>query len=305
MKKTSGTIVFFGSGPVAAASLEALAKSFQIECVITKKRPPHHKEPAPVEELAKKLGLNMSYANDKLELDKLVTSSNYKSHLGVIVDFGVIVSTRTIKSFKKGIVNSHFSLLPEWRGADPITFSVLSGQEETGVSLMLIVENLDEGPLLAQEKVPIPKTITTPELTDELVKKSNQMLTKYLPDYLSGKLKPYSQPSDINATYSRKLTKLDGAIDWNMRATAIERQIRAYSGWPGSRSTLLGKDTIITEAEVVDKTGVPGEVLRIDKQLVVCCGEKAINVLGLKPAGKSEMTGQAFLAGYGKHLDRF
>src|SRR5882672_4684555 len=89
-------------------------------------------------------------ASNKTELDSLLGQLHFTSRLGVLIDFGVIVSQKAIDHFDLGIINSHFSILPEWRGADPITFSILSGQEETGVSLMLLVRAMDEGPLLAQ-----------------------------------------------------------------------------------------------------------------------------------------------------------
>ncbi len=302
MKKTLETIVFFGSGPVAAASLEHVAKHFSIEYVITKQAPPHHRGSVPVRELAEKLKLPLQFANTRDELDKLLRSLKPISQVGLIVDYGVIVSKQAIKTFKYGIINSHFSLLPKWRGADPITFSILSGQTETGVSLMLIVEALDEGQLLVQETVSIAPDATTPSLTAQLIEKSNEMLVKYVPLYLASKIKPYDQPQEQAATYSRKLVKEDGAIDWNERASTIERQIRAYAGWPGSRTTLAGKEVAIVEAEVVNMTGTPGEVLTLDNKLVVCAGEGAIHIIRLKPAGGKEMPGSAFIAGHKNRL---
>src|SRR5687768_10593623 len=132
MNKKSEPIVFFGSGPVAAESLRLLAQDFTIEAVITKPRAAHHKGDVPVLTLAESLGLPTETAYDKKSLDKLFETKAFKSRLGVLVDFGIIVSQAVIDYFPFGIVNSHFSLLPEWRGADPITFSILSGQKETG-----------------------------------------------------------------------------------------------------------------------------------------------------------------------------
>jgi methionyl-tRNA formyltransferase len=128
MTSTSKTILFFGSGPVAAASLRSLADNFSVEAVITKAVPAHHKGVAPVEELAGELGLPIIFASTKKELDEVFTERTFTSKVGVVVDYGVIISQEVIDVFPLGIVNSHFSLLPEWRGADPITFSILSGQ---------------------------------------------------------------------------------------------------------------------------------------------------------------------------------
>ncbi|MCA9342954.1 hypothetical protein KC950_03020, partial [Candidatus Saccharibacteria bacterium] len=169
MKKTSKTVVFFGSGPVAAKSLGFLAKNFDVEAVITKPRPPHHRGSVPVLELAEQLKIKTYTVKNKQELDKLLYSTTFRSKVGVLIDFAIIVTKKSIDAFPLGIVNSHFSLLPEWRGPDPITYSILSGQEYSGTSLMLLAPGVDEGPLLAQSKLEISQTMTTPELTEQLI----------------------------------------------------------------------------------------------------------------------------------------
>src|SRR3989344_3602452 len=166
--KTSNKLVFFGSGPVAAKSLRLLAQDFTIEAVITKPRLPHHRGAVPVLELAQKLKLPVYTASNKMELDELFDSLKFESEAAILIDFGIIISQKVIDYFPLGIINSHFSILPQWRGADPITFAVLSGQKATGVSLMLLVEKMDEGPLLAYSEYDMPAGITTPRLTDAL-----------------------------------------------------------------------------------------------------------------------------------------
>src|SRR5579884_3510995 len=147
MKKMSETIVFFGSGPVAAASLELLAPVFNIEAVVTKPKPPHHKGRFEVLELADRLNLKVLTASDQAQLSQLFQTKSLSSRLGLLIDFGIIVPKDVIDYFHLGIINSHFSLLPRWRGADPISFAILNGDKTTGVSLMLLVPALDEGPL--------------------------------------------------------------------------------------------------------------------------------------------------------------
>lgn len=290
-------IVFFGSGPVSAKSLELLLKNFSVEAVITKPKPPHHKQEFPVISVAKTNNLPIHLAKNKKELSQLFKDQIFESKLGVLIDFGIIVAQDVISYFPKGIINSHFSVLPEWRGADPITFAVLSGQKTTGVSLMLLVEKMDEGPLLAYgEYKPVPN-ITTPVLTDHLINFSDQMLTAEIPRYLAG-AKPSPQTiTGRKVSYSKKLKKSDGIVDWTKPAVQIEREIRAYLGWPRSNANLLGKDIIITKAHVTDDKGKPGNVSSSTKELIVFCGEKAIRIDKLIPSGKKEMTGKAFLAG--------
>jgi len=284
------SIVFFGSGPVAAASLGFLSKNFNVEMVITKAVPTHHKEIAPVEQLANKLRLPIIFANTKQELDDIIDNHKFQSRLGILVDYGVIVSSKAIDCFEKGIVNSHFSLLPEWRGADPITFSILSGQPKTGVSLMLIEPSLDTGKLLTRKSINIKSDDTSISLTGRLVGLSNQLLCEYIPRYMSGDIKPKNQPHPDRATYSRKLTKADGLIDWGKSAEQIEREIRAYYEWPRSHTTVNDKLIIVTKAHVSDKR---------ENQLDILCGNSnylSIDEL-IAPSGRT-MTAKDFINGY-------
>jgi methionyl-tRNA formyltransferase len=298
MKKTSETVVFFGSGPVAAESLQLLARDFNVEAVITKPKPPHHRGAFPVISLAEKLGIKTYLPANKRELSELFKVKPVNSRLGIVIDYGIIINQDVIDHFPLGIVNSHFSLLPEWRGADPITFAILSGQQKTGVSLMVIDAGLDTGKLITQRSLAIEPDDTTPTLTSKLIMLSHELLVEYLPRYVSGEVKPRNQPHPDRATYSRLLTKEDGLIDWQKPAVQLEREVRAFAGWPKSRTNLAGKEVIITKARATDRSGVPGTVSIDGKRLIVATGEASLIIEKLKPAGKNEMTGEAFIAGH-------
>lgn len=288
------SVVFFGSGPVAAQSLALLSDKFTVEAIITK--------PSTVYEMTEALpGVQVYTVSSRRELDELITATPLKSNLGVLIDFGIIVSRTVIDAFELGIINSHFSVLPEWRGADPISFAVLSGQKTTGVSLMLIDEGMDTGKVLVTKSIPVSSDETTPSLTAKLINLSDQLLDEYIPRYISGEVQPRSQSHPDRATYSRKLTKEDGIIDWQKPAVVIEREIRAFIDWPKSRTQLAGKDIVITSAHVREETGSPGTVSVHGKEVIVYCGKGALSIDTLKPAGKKEMPAKAFLAGYG-HL---
>ncbi len=293
----SEPIVFFGSGPVAAASLRLLAADFQIEAVITKPRPAHHRHPFPVLALADELGLKTYTARTGKEVSALFAKHAFRSPAGVIIDHGIILGADVIDAFPRGIVNSHFSLLPRWKGPDPISFAILNGDKETGVSLMVIAEKLDEGKLIAQEPFSLADDITTPELTDRLVDLSHRLLVRNLPLYVSGDITPYPQPAAAES-YSRKLSKADGVIDWRKPAVQLEREVRAYAGWPRSRTTLGKTDVVITKAHVAEGTGTPGTARTENKELAVYCGEGMLVIDALIPAGKRDMPASAFLAGY-------
>ncbi len=290
MINSSKTIIFFGSGPVAASSLEFLAQHFNIETVVTKARPIYHKHAAPVEELAKKLNLSINYANTRQELDDIVIKRSFESQLGIVVDYGVIISEQVINSFKLGIVNSHFSLLPQWRGADPITFSILSGQEKTGVSLMVIDQTLDTGKLIAQKELEIGPDETAISLTHKLIDLSNSLLLEYIPLYQNGQINLFEQPNQDLATYSRKISKEDGLIKSTKPAKQIEREIRAFLGWPGSRIIYNGKNIIVKKAHISDRPQTKLDILCSDGKYLL------IDEL-IAPSGK-KMTASAFLNGH-------
>lgn len=302
-------IVFFGSGPVAAKSLELLLEWCDVEMVVTKPQPPHHKQPFPVLEVTSQHNLRTLTPQGRKELSELFASKPVSSRVGVVIDYGFIINQDVIDHFPLGIINSHFSLLPEWRGADPITFAILSGQHQTGVSLMRIVAAMDEGPLLAAGTYDIAPDETTPELTNELIELSGLLLKEFLPDYATGRLEVVPQEEyvrlqgkDFHPTYSRKLSKEDGVLDFSKPARQLEREIRAFIDWPKSRTTLGGKDVVITKAYAAPKSrpdSKPGEVsadmdagiIRIETSDGGLCVER------LKPASKPEMSAKAFLAG--------
>ena len=298
MKKTSKTtpisgtkLVFFGSGPVSAASLSSLRGDFEIEAVVTK--------PSTAKEMAACAPDAPQFAvSNRRELSQLFAEREFTSRLGVVVDFGIIIGQDVIGRFPLGIINSHFSLLPRWRGADPISFAILHGDKTTGVSLMVIDESLDTGDLLSQETMAIPPGCTTPQLTDQLVRLSNAMLRKFLPRYAEGKLRPYPQPDSEQATYSRKLEKQDGVIDWHKPAEQIEREIRAFAGWPRSVGEIGGHSLIITAAKVIGKNGKPGGYEASKDSLAVFCGKGALDIQRVQPPGKKQMPIADFLRGY-------
>ncbi len=304
---TSGKInpeptVFFGSGPVAARSLELLLEHTPVEVVITKPRPPHHKGDVPVLALAEARGLRVITAANKAELNQRIAEESFQSRYAVLIDFGIIVSQAVIDTFELGIINSHFSLLPHLRGADPITWSIANGDETTGVSLMCVDEGLDTGTLITSRTLHLEPTDTTISLTEKLIDLSDALIQEYVPRYLAGDITPHNQPHPDRATYSRKLTKDDGRIDWNDSAVSIERKIRAFIEWPQSRARFAGLDVIITRAHVVPGAGTPSTYHLEGNEFIVYTGDQALSIDALKPAGKKEMPIQAFLAGYRSKL---
>lgn len=297
-------VVFFGTGPVAAKSLELLSEWAAIEAVVTKPKPAHHKGSFPVLEVAEQLDLTVFTVTDKKSLDELMASRPVRAEVAILIDFGIIVSQAVIDYFPKGIINSHFSLLPQWRGADPITFAILSGQAQTGVSLMLLVQQMDEGPLLAVGMADV-ASMTTPELIESLIYLSNGLLEREVPRYLAGETAAIEQDAvsglipdyPTEQSYSRKLNKADSQLDFTKPAAQLEREIRAFIEWPKSRTTVGGKEVVITAAHVAEGIGEPGTIWQEHKHFGFYTSDGILVVDKLKPAGKPEMTAEGFLAG--------
>ncbi len=306
------SVVFFGSGPVAAASLRLLAKNFVVEAVITKPRPLHHKGAVPVLDLCASPEAptqRVITVSNKSELSSILQTEHFVSQLGVVIDFGIIISQDVIDAFAFGIINSHFSLLPQWRGADPITFSILSGQKQTGVSIMRITAGLDEGPLLAVGVYDMQGSETTPSLTAHLIKLSDGLLRDTLPGYVDGKIQPAPQETyaqrlgyPSQPTFSRKLRKEDSVLNFAKPAEQLEREVRAFAGWPKSRFVLGDKEFTVTASHVESRSSSKtGTIWLEDKRFGFYCAQNSLVIDRIVPAGKKEMTADAFLAGY-RHL---
>jgi methionyl-tRNA formyltransferase len=216
----------------------------------------------------------------------------------VAIDFGLIINQAVINQFEFGIINSHFSLLPEWRGADPITYALLSGQEQTGVSLMLIDAGLDTGNIIAQSNIKIEPSDNNSTLTHKLLSCSNDLLDNYLESFLLGDIETIKQ-SILPTTFSRKLIKNDGLINWDKPATVIERDIRAFNIWPKSHCKVGQVNVIITQSRVVDFELQIGKFIFLnDNQLMVGCKCGSLEILELMPLGKRPMLAKAFINGY-------
>ena len=295
------SIVFFGTGPVSLASLESIASKYPVEAVITKPDTTNHGKvkKSEVKSWALEHNVPIFEPRSSADISRLFLDSRFTSQLAVVIDYGHIIPSDVIDFFPHGIINSHFSLLPQWRGADPITFAVLSGQKETGVTLMSIDSGLDTGKIIAQNSIQISPHETSETLTNKLISLSNDLLTEELPNIFSGNITPYEQDEE-GVSYSRKITKEDGFFSFSKSADELEHQVRAFISWPGSYTQLDDTRVVITSTAVQDmqnsmQPGTP--VLLGKKRFGIVCADKILEIIELKPAGKKIMTAEAFLAG--------
>ncbi len=232
--------------------------------------------------------------------DSIDQLKSYTADVGVLVAYGRIVPQSLIDIFPAGIVNIHPSLLPLHRGSTPIESVLLSGERKTGVSLMRLSSVMDAGDVYAYSELALHGRETKQELADTLLDLGSEMLVSILPRIVDGEIIGRPQ-DDRGATYDGMITKKHGSIDLTKPATQLEREIRAYAGWPGSHTVVAGKDVVVTAAHVaynsvenVDKK----TIFIANKQLCLQTADGILVIDELKPAGKSAMPASAFLAGH-------
>ncbi|HVV25777.1 MAG TPA: methionyl-tRNA formyltransferase [Candidatus Saccharimonadales bacterium] len=299
------TLVFFGNERLATGVtttvpvLQALvAAGYRVAAVVVSQSDPAQSRKArtlEVATVAQQLGIPLLAPAKLTDIkDQL---QEIGAQAGILVAYGKLVPPEIIDLFPRGIINIHPSLLPKRRGSTPIENVILYGEKETGVSLMQLVEEMDAGPIYAQEVVPITGRETKQQLADVLLNAGKDLLIKYLPAILDGSLT--GQPQEkIEATYDKQIKKDVGELDTTKPAAQLEREIRAYAGWPRSRLTLGTTEVIITQAHISDQNGTPGTLWLEGRQLGVHCAEGTLVIDRLIPPGKKEMTAEAFLAGY-------
>jgi len=304
MTNTSKTLIFFGNERLAsgietdAPILKSLIESgYDIPFIVVSQGESSGRKSRKLEviELAEEHSIEVKFVEKMADLAEEISNSG--ASFGVLAAFGRIVPQTIIDLFEHGILNIHPSLLPEFRGSTPIESAILSGQSITGASLMNLSAGMDEGQVYGFAEVKITPETSKQELYEELSASGAALLIELLPKILDGSITPMEQDHE-NATYSTKLTKKDTEIDWSKPAEQINREIRAQLGWPGSKTQIAGKEVTIIEATLSEESGTPGQPFAISKsRFGIYCGDKALEILKLKPAGKSEMTAAGFMAG--------
>lgn len=239
------------------------------------------------------------------EIEQIITGdlSTLRTHdaqLAVLAAYGKIIPQRILDEFPLGIVNVHPSLLPKYRGPTPIEQTILDSTPKTGVSIMRLSKKMDEGPIYKQKTLHIKGYVTKDELTLHLQKLGAELINEILPSIATRTLLPRQQPHPERATYCEKISKEHGQIDWTKSAIALEREIRAYSGWPRSYVTLGETDIIITKAHVIETADAttPGEIIAGKNHLHIGTAQHYLGIDFIQPLGKKEMPVSAFLSGY-------
>lgn len=263
---------------------------------------------SPVKQFALDHGLRVEQpARIKTEEAKKLFAS-YDADLAVVVAYGRILPLEFLKAPRRGCINVHFSLLPEYRGAAPVNWAIVNGEKKTGVTTMFIEEELDSGPILLQRETLIGAHETAPELMARLADTGAELLAETLKNI--SEITPRPQ-RDRDATFAPMLTREDGLIDWSKSSKVIECAIRGFQPWPNAYTFVRGQRLIIWKAEPSTGTeveSVPGEVVAASgNNIVIACGENStLRVTELQLQDKRRMGARDFLNGL--HLkigDRF
>jgi methionyl-tRNA formyltransferase len=306
MARMSFRSVFFGTPAFAVPCLEALSEISEVQGVVCQPDKPqgrgHVLAAPPVKERALALGLEV-YQPTKVRNGELrAWLAERDVDVALVVAYGRILPGDVLRTPKKGCVNVHASLLPKYRGAAPITWAVVNGEAETGITLMNMDEGMDTGDMLEKLVTPIGPDETAGELSERLSALGALAVRKGLPKVVAGGYVP--EPQDhARASAAPLLTKRDGLVDFTKPALAVHNHVRGMAPWPGAFTYADGKVVKVLETRMSDarKAGaLPGEVIVADKSgVLVACGEGTIELLRVQLEGKKPVRGAEWQSGRG------
>lgn len=295
-------IAFMGTPAFSAPVLsELVAAGHEVIAVYTKAPQPrgrgHKLNPSPVHQLADELGIPVFTPKNFKSEEALQEFEALDLDVAIVVAYGLIVPQRVLDAPAHGCLNLHASLLPRWRGAAPIQRAIMAGDEITGVQVMQMEAGLDTGPVLLSETVTIAPDDTAGSLHDKLSVIGAQLAPRALAALGRGALVPTPQPEE-GITYAHKISSEEAKIDWSRSAHDVSCHIRGLSPFPGAWFAKEGTRIKVLNAAMADGSGKPGDVLKADDQLIVACGDGAVELTLLQRAGKRPQAGEEFLRGY-------
>jgi methionyl-tRNA formyltransferase len=309
-------VVFMGTPEFACPTLNMLLSNqnqFEIAAVVTQPDRPAGRDMEVQKSNVKEMA--QTYLNTLSKIAKkfpIMTPENVnapevlrdlrglQADVAVVVAYGQLLTPDFLKSFTHGAVNVHASLLPRWRGAAPIQWSILSQDTVSGVTLQKIAHKLDSGDIISQSQIVIDDTWDSPKLYSELSKRGADLVKKHLTDYVKGTVKAHPQEESL-VTWAPKIKKEQGRIDWTQHAKTICAQIRAFTPWPGTWTTREGKVLKVLRANWIEHdSGKPGELVGMDRlNFWIQCGEKtALQVSVVQPESRSRMPVAEYAKGH-------
>lgn len=305
-------IVFFGTPAFSVPFLEHLIADPEIEVVgvVTQPDKPSGRggemTPSSIKTTAQNTGIPF-FQPPSLKTDQEIgkTLANLDADFFVVVAYGKIIPKAILDIPKRGCINVHPSLLPRWRGPSPMQWAIAEGDPTTGVTIMLLDEGMDTGPLLASEHLTIDAEETYETLVSKVHEIGPRLLSETLKRYEKGEIIPLKQ-DETHATMTRLLEKKDGHVNWSQTMAQIDQKHRAYSAWPGTWTCWKRKPGVCLRLKLVSIRAVDlrvdapqGMVTLKEGRLFVDCTDGTLEILEIQPEGKRKMKASAFIAGYG------
>ncbi len=295
-------VLFMGSPGFAIPILEGLLAHHHVVGVVTQPDKPAGRglklRPPPVKELALAHNIPVLQPESLKREEAVAWIKEKEPDVIVVAAFGQILPPAVLRIPPHGCLNVHPSLLPRYRGATPIPAAILNGDGETGITIILMDEGLDSGPVVARRVVPVSPEDTAGSLEEKLSRLGAELLLEILPLWLEGKIVPL--PQEGEPSYTRPLRKEDGLIDWQLPAEILARRVRAFNPWPGAFTFWKGKLLKIWKAIPASSPpgSAPGAVFRDGEGIKVACGEGALLLLEIQLESKSKMTPEEFVRGH-------
>jgi methionyl-tRNA formyltransferase len=296
-------IVYMGTPHFAVAPLHALAAAgHELAGVVTRTDKPAGRGRTlvapPVKLAAQELGLAVSQPERLKDPDFINLLRDIRPEAIIVAAYGQLVPKEILTLPMFGCINIHASLLPAYRGAAPINWAIIRGEQVTGNTIMLMDEGMDTGAILMQESIPIGPEDTADVLGEKLSVLGATLITSALPLLASGKLAPIAQDG-TKATRAPLLKKGDGLIDWKLPAREIHDRVRGLSPWPGAYCYLDGQSVKIIKTFVLDGAGEPGLLYENGKNtLEAGTGSGRLRILSVQPEGKNPMKASDFMRGH-------
>ena len=287
-----------GTPDFAVKALEALAARHEVVCVYTREPQEAGRgkklTKSPVHEFAEAHGILVRTPKTLRSAEAQAELKALQADISVVAAYGLILPQAVIEAFPLGCINIHGSLLPRWRGAAPIQRAIEAGDNESGITIMKVVEKLDAGDMLLKGSVPITAETTGEMLHDAMAGLGAELIVKALDNWQN----LHAEPQDERlVTYAAKIDKAESRLDFSMPAEVLERKIRAFNPYPAVYFEYGGERYKILRAKVVDETGKAGAILDGAGRLVIACGDKALEVTEIQRQGKKKMPTEELLRG--------
>lgn len=298
-------IVFFGTAGLCLPFLEVLKDEFELPLLVTQPdtfggRNRKQKIVPQVKTFALENGIEVLQPENLKEpafMDKL---KEIDPDIGIVIAYGKLIPARVFKTPKHRMVNVHFSLLPQYRGAAPVQRALENGDTITGISIFELVKRMDAGPVWGRKEFEIEPEDTTASMWKRLSEEGTDFLVQTVNDILDGKIEKIPQ-DESRATYAPPLKKEEGKVDWNLSAQQLYNRYRAYQPWPGLFCEANGKLFKLTDIHVSTESHnkEPGTVLEMNKKLlkIACAEGSVLEILNLQPPGKKPMTAFCYCLG--------